>query len=266
MTPQAALIELLGRVGMGRGTVALVSDHELSRWPSAAVLAMKAKRLIAKARPAGSAVCPGCERECVMPVYSLPNTKPNTKRNPPAFIVCDKRSDINRVPVPTERLTQWQCSTDAVCGFIADHLGLRRSDQRAISADVWEIGIARGDQRSQMLCLKTDGVLALVAGSNSVPLAELIDYHGDAYSLDGAMIRQLVDSATTADHRYTPRNAKRDAHKLDTRARYESWQKAYRNLKKQHRTMSDVWCAQQLAKLNIAAGRSADTIRKHMKK
>lgn len=262
MTPQAALIELLGRVGMGRGTAALVSDHELSRWPSAAVLAMKEKRLIAKARPASSAVCPGCERECVMPVYSLPNTK----HNPPSFIVCDKRSDINRVSVPTERLTQWQCSTDAVCGFIADHLGLRRSDQRAVSADVWEIGIARGDQRSQMLCLKMDGVLALVAGSNTVPLAELIDYHDDAYSLDGAMIRQLVDSATTADHRYTPSNAKRDAHKLDTRARYESWQKAYRNLKKQHRTMSDVWCAQQLAKLDIAAGRSIDTIRKHMKK
>ena len=262
MTPQAALIELLGRVGAGQGTATLVSDHELSRWPSAAVLAMKEKRLIAKARPASSAVCPGCERECVMPVYSLPNTKHNL----PAFIVCDKRSDINRVSVPTERLTQWQCSTDAVCGFIADNLGLRRSDQRAVSADVWEIGIARGDQRSQMLCLKMDGVLALVAGSNSVPLAELIDYHEHAYSLDGAMIRQLVDSATTADHRYTPSNAKREARKLDTQARYASWQKVYRDLKKQRRNRSDAWYARQIAKLDIAAGRSADTIRKHMKK
>jgi hypothetical protein len=39
------------------------------------------------------------------------------------------------------------------------------------------------------------------------------------------MIRQLVDSATTADNRYTPTNARREVRKLDTQAMYESWQK-----------------------------------------
>ncbi len=47
---------------------------------------------------------------------------------------------------------------------------------------------------------------------------------------------------------------------------YEAWRKAYRDLKKQRRNMSDVWYSRQIAKMNIANGRSAETIRKHMKK
>ena len=80
------------------------------------------------------------------------------------------------------------------------------------------------------------------------------------------MIRQLVDSATTADPRHTPSNARREARKLDTQARHERWRKAYRDLKKKHPKMSDVWCSQQIAKGELGDGRSADTIRKHMKK
>lgn len=220
MTPQAALIELLERVGAGQGVGVLVSDEELSQWPVAAVAAMKAQGLLAKVRPASSAVCRGCERECVMPVHTLPTTT----RSPESFIVCDKRSDINRVLVPTQRLTQWQCSTDAVCGFVADSLELRRSDKRPVSVDFWEIGIATGDKRSQMLCLQADGVLAVVAGSNAVPLAELIGYHDGAYSLDGTMICQLVNSATTAGNRYTPSNTRREARKPGNPAEIEARQ------------------------------------------
>jgi hypothetical protein len=262
MTPKDALIELLGRVGATQGAAVLVNDDELSQWPSAAVAAMISQRLIAKAGPASSAICSGCERDCVMPVHTLP-----AKAGAPAsFIVCDKRRDINRVLVSTERLTQWQCSVNAVCGFVAVSLGLRRSDRQAASPDLWEIGIATGDKRSQMLCLQVNGALVLVAGSNMVPLAELIEYHDGEYMLDGAMIRLLVDAANTADNRYTPSNAKREARKLDTQAMYEGWRKAYRNLKKTRKNMSDVWYSQQIAKMDIAHDRNAETIRKQMKK
>ena len=47
---------------------------------------------------------------------------------------------------------------------------------------------------------------------------------------------------------------------------YEDWQKAYRDLTKRCRNMSDVWYSQQIAKRDIAAGRSAETIRRHMRK
>jgi len=261
MTPQAALTELLARVGAAQGAAVLVNEEELNQWPAAAVAAMKTQKLIAKARPAVSAICPGCERECVMPVHTPPTTTGSTA----AFIVCDKRRDINRVPVSANRLMQWRCSADAVCGFVAVCLGLRRSEKEAVSASLWHIGMAAGERRSQMLCLQTDGVLNVVAGNGAVPLADLICFEQSAYSLDGATVRQLVDAATTADSRYTPSNAKREIRKQDTLAMHRRWQKAYQALKRNNRNKSDVWCSLQIAKTDNPQGRSAETIRKHMK-
>ncbi len=214
MKPVDALIELLDRVGANQGAAVLVNDDELRQWPSEAVKAMKSQRLVTRARPAASAICPGCEQQCVMPVHTLPAAAGSQA----SFIVCDKRSDINRVPVSAGRLIQWQCNADLVCGFIATSLGLRRSDRQTANADLWEIGVATGNKRSQMLCLQANGELTLVVGGNKVPLAELIEFRDGQYSLDGAMIRQMVDAATTADNRYTPSQAKREARKLATKA------------------------------------------------
>lgn len=262
MKEEVALIEILARLGARNGKAVFVSAEELSRWPPAAVSALKSEKLLVKARPAASAVCPGCEQECVMPVHTVPGGRHGSA----SFIVCDKRDDINRVPVSTELLTQWRCNTEAVCGFIAKSLGLRRSKQRAANGGFWKIGIGRGDKGTQMLCLRAAGDLTLVAGHSAKPLADVVGFRGGEYWVDAAMIRELVDSATTADPRYTPGNARREARKLDTQAMYEAWRKAYRILKRQRRNMSDVWYSRQIARMDIATGRNAETIRKHMKK
>ena len=261
MTPQAALVELLARVGASQDAAVLLSHHELNQWPEAGVAALKAQRLLVKAQPATSAICPGCERDCVMPVQ----TRIHPSRGAVSFIDCDKRSDVSRVPVPVDRLEQWRCTADAVCSFVAASLGLRQSDKRRpASADFLEIGMATGDKRSQMLCLQTGGELMLAAGGSVVPLADLIAYRTGAYSLDSARVGKLIDAATTADNRYTPSNAKREARKVDTQAMYKDWQKAYRELKKKHKDMSETWYSQQIAKMDIAKGRSAGTIKKNM--
>lgn len=262
MTPINALFELLRRVGSCQGIAVMVSTEELQQWPSAAVKAMKSQRLIVKARPADSVICPGCEDNCVMPVHRPPATAGARS----SFIVCDKRSDINRVFVSSERLTQWQCGADLVCKFVASSLGLHPPARQTGSASRWEIGIVSGDKRSQMLCLEATGTMALVAGNNKVPLDEFIEFHEDMYALDDAMVRWLVDSATTADKRYTPSQVRREARKLNTQARYESWRKKYRELKHSKPGKTDRWYANQIAKMDIAHGRNVETIRKNMKK
>jgi len=262
MTPLEALLELLERVEASRGAAALVSEEELSHWPAEAVRELKSQKLVVKASPAVSVVCPGCEQECTMPVYTPP------PRTGPAasFVVCDKRDDINRVEVPAERLRQWHCGAEAVGAFVAQSLGLRSGSQRKTDAGLWELGLVTGKKRSQMACLRVGERLELVAGQNAVRLAELVHYGPKGYSVDREAIRQMVDTAITVGSRYTPSIAGREARKQRTQALHESWQKKFRALKKRRPEMSDVWYSQQIAKMDIAQGRSAETIRKHMKR
>ena len=57
-------------------------------------------------------------------------------------------------------------------------------------------------------------------------------------------------------------NVKREARKLDTQARHNAWRKEYRKIKRSNPNMSDVWCSRQIAKMDIAKGCKAETIRK----
>ncbi len=260
MTPEAALIELLGRVGARLGESVTVSTEELSQWPSEAVAALKAQGLLLKARPAKSVVCPGCEQECSMPVHTL------TRANAPAasFVVCETRSDISRVPIPLARLALWRCDAQAVCGFITASLGLVQTTVQPYEDGLLPIGMARGNKRTQMLCLRVQGHLALVVGADAIPLTDAIGFEDGGFTVDQTVIGQMVDAATTADPRHTPSTAKREARKIDTQAMYASWQKAYRTLLKKSPGKSDVWYSQQIAKTAIAQGRDASTIKKNM--
>lgn len=260
MTPEAALIELLGRVGARLGESVTVSTEELNQWPAAAVSALKSQGLLLKARPAKSVICDGCEQDCSMPVQTV--TRANGSVT--SFVVCDKRSDTNRVPVPAARLALWRCDAQAVCGFVATCLSLQQTTVQPSEDSLLPIGMARGNKSTQMLCLRVHGHLGLVAGTNAMPLADVIGYENGSFTLDQAVIRQMVDAATTADPRHTPSTAKRDARKIDTQARYASWQKAYKALRKKRPNESDVWYSQQIAKTAIAQGRDASTIKKNM--
>jgi hypothetical protein len=260
MTPQAALIELIGRVGASNGSAVLINTQELNQWPAAAVSALKSQNLLLKARPASSVVCPGCEEECSMPVETL------TRANAPAtfFVVCDKRSDTSRVAVAASQLAQWRCDAQAVRGFVAASLGLRETPAQPTEADLLPIGMASGNKRTQMLGLRAQGLLALVVGKNAMPLADVVAFEDGRFTLDSLVIRHMVDAATTADPRHTPSTVRREASKIDTQAMYASWQKAYRALCKKSPGKSDVWYSQQIAKTPVAKGRDATTIKKHM--
>ncbi len=262
MTPVEALLELLERVEASRDAAALVSEEELSHWPAEAVRELKSQKLLVKASPAVSVVCPGCEQACTMPVHTVSDGRDESA----SFVVCDKRDDINRVPVTADRLRQWRCGAEAVGKFVAQSLGLRPESQRKAGAELWELGPVTGKKRSQMVCLRAGERLELVAGENTVPVAERVRYGAEGYSVDGDAIRQLVDMATTGDSRYTPSTVKREARKLEKQAMYERWQKEYRALKQRRPDMSDVWYSQQIAKMDIAQGRNAETIRKHLKR
>jgi len=262
MTSEDALIELLAMVGAAKGSASLVSSADLSNWPISAVSAMKSQRILAKAKPAGTVVCPGCEEACTMPV----NTLPEGMHKASWFVVCDKRDDINRVPVSADHLEQWRSDPESICVFVVRALGIRRSQLPDSDSGVRAIGVASGAKRSQMLCLALRDDPLLVAGDSQLPLADVVRFGADGYFLDSKMIERLVDQSSTADSRYTPSNARREVRKLETEANHAAWQRAYKELRKSKPGKSDTWYSQQIAKSAVAAGRSAETIRKNMKR
>jgi hypothetical protein len=76
--------------------------------------------------------------------------------------------------------------------------------------------------------------------------------------------RQAVSDAPVSTPRLSSNTIRREARKLETEAKYRRWQAEYRRLKRRRKGESDVWYAQQIAKLPIADGSSAETIRKHV--
>ena len=182
-----------------------------------------------------------------------------------AFVTCEERN-FGRVKIPPAQLQQWHLTQRQIARWITDTLDLRFSGKRLNSESLLELGLLSGDKHSQMLCLQTNDELLLVAGSNHLPLLDAININDGALSLNADLIRQLVDTSSTGDARYTPSTARREVRKQETIAMYGQWRKAYRELKKKRPNMSDVWYSQQIAKLDIALGRDAETIRKQMKK
>ncbi len=206
MTPRAALLDLVARVGARDGAAVRVNETDVRQWPAEAVSALKAHRLLVRARPARTVVCPGCEADCVMPVQTIPAGPPRAAAR---FIVCDKRSDINRVALTRAHVDQWKCDAEALARFVVEQVGLRRSRHRTDESGTRPLGLAAGDTRHQMLGLHTHGDVTLVVADTAVALADLIDFEHGAYVLDTAAIRHLVDAATTADR--ATRRARRGA-------------------------------------------------------
>lgn len=74
-----------------------------------------------------------------------------------------------------------------------------------------------------------------------------------------------VRADTPAAEKARGSTVRREARKLDTEDLHKQWQKAYREAKRARPNMSDSWYSQQIAKLEVARNRTAETIRKNMK-
>lgn len=189
MTPEAILIELLDRVGSQNGSPVVITNHDLKGWPGTVVAVMKAKSLLSKSQPATSAVCPGCEKECVMPVH-VQSTKGHTQEG---FVVCDKRSDINRVSIPVSSLEQWQISGYSIAGLLTDLLGLIRSGLDNTIATRWEIGLLKGTKHSSHLVLIADNVLTLSMAGHSIGLTDVLTFEDETFKVDKNRLIRMVD-------------------------------------------------------------------------
>jgi hypothetical protein len=114
--------------------------------------------LLLPAESTSALICDGCQRNCVMPVDVAPAVGGQTGR---AFIVCDKRDDIGRVPVEPARLRRWMFSFPILARALARTLKTDYEPVEADTSDGWRLGRATlGGSAVQ---------IALARSSGSVP-------------------------------------------------------------------------------------------------
>jgi hypothetical protein len=135
---EGLLAKLSARLGCSLETAVYVGADECDGIGELADLLVDAGLLL-PAEPASALICDGCERNCVMTVNVAPATAPQTR---PAFIVCDKRDDIGRVPVAPARLRRWIFSLPVLAGALVRVLKTDREAVEADNGDSWLLGRA----------------------------------------------------------------------------------------------------------------------------
>lgn len=260
---KTALGELLSRLEASpRGAVCL-GNGELREWPARIVAALRSARFLVKAPAASSLVCPGCECQCFKPVELYPVTEGQSAR---AYIFCDEPEDMGRVEVGLDALEQWRATSGILAAAVARSLGLTGMLEQDGSGKCWTLGRVRGRKREAAIKLTTEGRISLAVAGHSVALEELFSFDGNELSVDKNELLRLVDKAALPAQVYQPSTARREVRKLDTQQKYATWKKAARELRHKPQGKSERWVAVQIAKMSIAQGSTAETIRKHIRR
>jgi hypothetical protein len=193
MKPADALADLLVRVAAADGAAAMFSERELGEWPATAVGLLKAEKLLVKGSPADVVTCPGCEEDCTMPVETA-ITRGGQLR---AFVVCDKRDDVGRVPVAPDLIEQWRCSPERLADVLARLLGIRRSEGDTVSA-TWNVGVLKGAKHSAHVVLGIGRGMELSIAGHTLALADVLELGDKGLVLDRRALVRCVDSPVGA--------------------------------------------------------------------
>jgi len=260
MTFDDVLEEVIYHLGSNRDS--LLSWEQVREWPEGAMESFLDSGWIKPAVPAKSVVCPGCEENCFMPVHIKPETERETSQ---AFVDCDRRKDMGRVPLTLVHLQQWQVMENGVARWIGRELGLKTKPKKGKTTRTTQIGDLQGKKNSRGLDLVWAAPTSLKISGHSLLLSEIVFFEGSQLQIDREAVLKMVDRLPP-ENRYNPSTARREARKLDTRTRYQGWKKVYRELKRKNPGKSDNWCALQIARMAIGNHFSSETIRKNMKR
>lgn len=188
ISPPQALAELWAKLGVARKGVLIVSPCSWDQWPLEVVNALKAAKILARAPPAKSAVCPGCEEACMRPVHTLTGDGDEVR----SFVLCDRRRDINRVALRKEALEQWQASGAAVARWLSGSLALVAVDPGGGDVERWEVGLLKTGGNSAHVVLYAGSPLTLRVAGHSIALADVVDWRRGALMIERKLLDRCV--------------------------------------------------------------------------
>ncbi len=258
ITLNNSLLSLYEHLNASDG-VALLSFDEVYQWGDDVIKILSHRGLLKPVSKASSIECVGCEYRCFQEVIV---TSGDSDR---AFIVCDvpeMQFQMGRVPVSLDRLKRWRISCTQVANILQTLLGLDNAIEE--KSDMIRLGMLQGECGRRWVVLNKKP-LSIEINQTQIPINEVL--YADALTLciDEVRIKELVNSKELKTKKaYTPSTEKAESSKQATQVMYQHWKDAYIQLKAKHSDKSKVWCSQQIAKMDIACGRDAQTIYKNM--
>lgn len=264
MTFNDVLVELIESLRAETKSV-LISWDTVQHWPEGALETFLQLGLLIPAPAAQSIECHACENHCFMDVLIVQTDSASTR----AFIVCDDtdmQSQIGRVSLPLDRLHQWQGSVNLLSGVIAGVLGLKDKIHFAANQSVIKLGMLQSKRGRRWVTFNSSD-LSLEVNHHSRPIEELLYFDEQRQVIDQNAIDELLDrDPLNISKKYTPSITKRELRKLETFAMHQNWQDEFLRLKGVYPNKPNTWHAARIAKMDIAKGKDAETIRKIMVK
>jgi len=231
-------------------------------WQEQAFKLMLGNKLITPTSKATNIECQLCNNRCTLDV--IPQEYPNKKTR--HYAVCEDPimyEQIGRMTIPAEQLNQWKFSFKQLAVLIADLLDLPcdiryKADQKSIA-----LGALKSKAAGRKSVVLNVEPLSLLVNQSELPVNELLYFEDNKLALDKDKIDHALNLKQSAQPKtYKPNVDKKEQRKTNTQAMYQDWQEHAIKLNKRHPTKSNKWLSQQIAKLAIAKGRNAETIRK----
>jgi hypothetical protein len=192
MTGTEVIQAVLDRLTDSGAGLAMFSADEVAQWPLGSLETLVKAGLLKQASSAKAVECDGCEENCIMPVDVI--STPGAKKTR-AFIACDKREDVGRVPIEFARLQQWQITGELLAKAVARLLGLEQSPKADLDGQRWKLGPFKALRTRPHLTLNIkDGVTLGIAG-HTLALADVLSFSGSRVAIDSAELVPLADGA-----------------------------------------------------------------------
>lgn len=222
------------------------------------------KNHVIKATDKASVIqCQGCEKHCTVDVtrFDYPSSKIRY------YAVCEDdymHEQMGRMTIPPEQLNQWQCNTKQLIKIIARLLDIETEINFSVTTEQTRLAMLHSNAGRKWLTL-IHQPLALEINQVIMPLEALLYFDGDSLALDKNQINHALNlKQPTTVKGYTPSTVKLENRKANTQAKYQDWQDEAIKLKKKNPTKVRTWISQQIAKMPIAQGKSAETIRRNI--
>jgi len=181
------IFERLSRADSGQE---LFGADEAAQWPESALDVLVKSGLLERAEPAQVIECDGCERNCFMPVHVQPAEGNRPAR---AFISCDKREDVGRVPVELGRRAQWRITGGMLAGAVARLMGFTNPPNEDSVGKRWTLGRLKRKEYKGEVTLSVEGGVALMVAGQDIPLAHVLTLNRRELKADKDALLRLVD-------------------------------------------------------------------------